>query len=610
MVAEKRLHTYIIDFEPVGRRVKAEAGSTLLKSAIKGGINLLAICGGNGTCNTCKVRLEKGILNQLTSVEKERLTAKEKKEGYRLACQAIPTSDVVIDIPPQSLSTLQRTQLEGEEKEFQIQPPVIAIEVSLEQPKLDDLIADDERIIRSVSKAGFTALHIPTRCSRTLGTTLRENHWHGKVVLEQRNKDSEFITFLPVKQRLIGFAADIGTTKLATYLVDLETGKTLTKCGAMNPQIAYGEDVISRIAFCNREKDGRKILQQKLVQCLNQNIRKMCKEHEIKHDAIVSAVLVGNTVMHHLVCGLPVRSLGEAPYVPAVVQAQVFPAEEINLGISPHAPVYLPPNVAGYVGADHIAMLIASKAWNSKRNIIAMDIGTNTEISLISKGRIFSCSCASGPAFEGAHIQFGMRATAGAIERVKLENGILLKTIDNAAPVGLCGSGIIDIIAELKKSAVIDKRGVFKQGAQYVRKAEKGWEYVLVPANESGTGIEIVISRNDIHEVQLAKAAIQTGWEVLLEVANLKIDELDEFVVAGAFGTYIDIESAMEIGMVPQIPITKFKQIGNAAGMGAKQLLVSKDKRLEAERIKDLIEYVELTTYPNFMDHYLQAMYL
>lgn len=600
----------IINFEPVGRRVKAEAGSTLLQSARRGGINLLAVCGGNGTCGACKIRLHKGDLSPLTEVEKDHLSTKEIKAGFRLACQTIPLTHVVIDIPPESLSTLQRTQLEGEEEEIHIDPPVVAFSLALEHPRLDDLCADDERLTKGVRKAGYDSLYIPTRCSRTLGVTLREHHWHGKTVLGLTEKTPELITILSTRQKPYGIAVDIGTTKLAVYLVDLETGVVLAKRGAMNPQIAYGEDVISRIAFCNREKAGRKVLQRKLVQTLNQAVCKMCSENRIKKEEIVSAVLVGNTAMHHLACGLPVKSLGEAPYVPAVVTPQMFPAEEINLDINPGAQIYLPPNIAGYVGADHVAMLLASKVWKSKKNIIAMDIGTNTEISLITGGKIFSCSCASGPAFEGAHIRFGMRAAAGAIEKIKLKEKIFLQTIDDIPPVGICGSGIVDAVAEFIKAGVIDRRGAFTPDAQNVRKSAKGKEYVLVAAAETGIEKDIVIDRNDIHEIQLAKAAIQAGWLVLLDAANLRIEELDEFIIAGAFGSYIDIESAIRIGMLPKIPVTKFRQIGNAAGLGARQLLISRRKRSEAERIKALVEYVELTTYPHFMEHYLQAMYL
>lgn len=610
MSTQEKQFPFIIEFEPVGRRVKTETGSTLMQSAVRGGIDLMTVCGGNGTCGACKIRLQKGNLSPLTTIEKDCLSIKEIKAGLRLACQAVPMSHVVIDIPPESLSTKQRTQLEGEEEEIQIDPPVKVISLDLERPQMDDLRADDERMTQGVVQAGYDSLFIPSQCSRTLGMTLREQQWHGKIVLGLTKKTPELITFLSTKQKPYGIAVDIGTTKLAVYLVDLETGMVLAKQGAMNPQIIYGEDIISRIAFCNHKKDGRKILQRKLVQILNQSIRKMCNENRIKKEEIVSAVLVGNTAMHHLVCGLPVRPLGEAPYVPAVVNAQMFPAAEIGLDIALDAPVYLPPNIAGFVGADHLAMLLASKAWNSKHNIIAMDIGTNTEISLITNRKIFSCSCASGPAFEGAHIRFGMRAADGAIEKVNLSKKMRIKTIGDKPPVGICGSGIVDVVAELLKAGIIDRRGAFKPDAHNVRKGEKGREYVLAPAFETGIDKDIVVDRNDIHEIQLAKAAIQAGWLTLLEVTNLHLEDLDEFIIAGAFGSYTDIKSAIRIGMLPDIPVAKFRQIGNAAGLGARQLLLSRRKRSDAERIKKLVEYVELTTYPKFMAHYLQAMYL
>lgn len=610
MASEKTRTKFTVDFEPVGRKLKAATGSSLLETALQSGISLLGVCGGNGTCGTCKVKLIKGVLNEISPDERARFTKNELIEGFRLACKAIPRSNVIIDIPPESMSSLQRMQVEGEEIEIAIVPPVTGINVNINPPSLGDLRSDDERIIQAMEKKVSRKVSISASFLKILGTRVRDTKWHCKAVLNEEGRQSELVELLPLNSRLIGFAADIGTTKLAMYLVDLESGKTIDKCGAMNPQIAYGEDVVSRIAYCNREKHGREILQQKLVHTLNQNILNMCKQNKIALGQIVSSVLVGNTAMHHLICGFPVQSLGEAPYVPAVARAVSFPVSEIGLNVASSSQVYLPPNVAGFVGADHLAMLLAANVANSKRNIIAMDIGTNTEISLISKGKIYSCSCASGPAFEGAHIQFGMRAARGAIERVKYDGEIEFSTIENVPPVGICGSGIVDLVAELRKNDIIDKRGAFKNNNQNVRKGEKGLEFVVVKGNQGTGGIDITLSRNDIHEIQLAKAAIQAGWMVLLEKANLTIESIDEFIFAGAFGSYIDIDSAKAIGLIPWIDSHKFKQIGNAAGLGARQLLVSINKRKEVEKIKSSIEYVELTTYPGFLDLYLQGMYL
>jgi uncharacterized 2Fe-2S/4Fe-4S cluster protein (DUF4445 family) len=327
-------------------------------------------------------------------------------------------------------------------------------------------------------------------------------------------------------------------------------------------------------------------------------LAEMCGEANISFHSVLDAVLVGNTAMHHLFAGLPVEQLGHAPFSPATIRPLDIPASDLGLTLGPGAKAYLPTVIAGYVGADHIAMLLATEAWKSPRNVIALDIGTNTEISLVSNGKVTCCSCASGPAFEGAHIREGMRAAPGAIERARWSEGkILWQSIDDLPPVGICGSGILDIIASLQDGNLIKPTGVMKSGM----------EVVLVPANQTGVGRDLVVTRKDVHEIQLAKSAIRAGVEILLQEAKLKYDDLDDFIVAGAFGTYLDLRSAVRTGMFPPLPIERFQQVGNAAGVGAKQMVISVEKRREAEKIAGQTGYVELTTRaaftPLFMEH-------
>jgi uncharacterized 2Fe-2S/4Fe-4S cluster protein (DUF4445 family) len=397
-----------------------------------------------------------------------------------------------------------------------------------------------------------------------------------------------------------GLAVDIGTTKLATYLVNLESGETVARAGAMNPQIAYGEDVISRIAYVSRELDGAEKLRSVLVEALNNLLAGMCSEAHVSPVSVLDAVLVGNTAMHHLFAGLPVEQLGYAPFAPASLYPQYILATELGLILGPGARAYLPPVIAGYVGADHVAMLLATKAWKSSHNLIALDIGTNTEISLVVKGKITCCSCASGPAFEGAHIHEGMRASPGAIERARWSDGtILFQTIGDQPSVGICGSGILDVVAALLDGGLILTSGALKTGI--------GSSFILVPAENTGFGHDLVVTRKDIHEIQLAKSAIRAGVETLLQEANLTYNALDQFIVAGAFGTYLDLRSAVRIGMFPPLIMGKFHQVGNAAGVGAKQMLISVKKRREAERLASRISYVELTersAFPSlFIEH-------
>jgi uncharacterized 2Fe-2S/4Fe-4S cluster protein (DUF4445 family) len=402
-----------------------------------------------------------------------------------------------------------------------------------------------------------------------------------------------------------GLAVDIGTTKLATYLVNLETGETVARAGSMNPQIVYGEDVISRIAYASRERDGAKKLQSILIDTLNEMLSGMCVKSQVSPTAVLDSVLVGNTAMHHLFAGLPVEQLGRSPFSPAMTSSVSLPASELGLKLGPGALAYLPQVIAGYVGADHLAMLLATESWKSFNTVIALDIGTNTEISLITGGKVTCCSCASGPAFEGAHIQEGMRASAGAIERARwFEGKILWQTIADEPPVGICGSGILDIVSALLDGGIIKSSGAFQFNAEPGR----GYEWVLVPAAQTGVGRDLVVTRKDIHEIQLAKSAIRSGIEILLKDAGLTSTNLDAFIVAGAFGTYLDLRSAVRIGMFPPLLLEKFHQVGNAAGVGAKQMLLSLKKRHEAEHLAKQIRYIELTSRPDFTNLFMNYL--
>jgi uncharacterized 2Fe-2S/4Fe-4S cluster protein (DUF4445 family) len=377
----------------------------------------------------------------------------------------------------------------------------------------------------------------------------------------------------------------------------------------MNPQIAYGEDVVSRIAFANQGASYRQKLQEKVVAEINQMAGELCRSVGADQEQIADFVVVGNTAMHHLFTGLSVQQLGEAPYVPALRGALNTPAREIGLNGAPGANLYMPPNIAGYVGADHTAMLIAAGLNRTESTALALDIGTNTEISLAKDGKLVSCSCASGPAFEGAHIHAGMRAVPGAIERAEFYAGEwLVSTIDHAPPVGVCGSGILDIVASLLKSGQIDSTGRFTDNALRLVDHPKGGAAVLVPAEKAGTGKDILVTRSDVREIQLAKAAIRAGVEALLRATDTKAEDIEEFLVAGAFGTYLHIDSAVNIGMFPRLPSRRYQQIGNAAGVGAQKMLVSKPTRQAAEAILEKMDYIELTTDPGFIESYVEAM--
>lgn len=324
-------------------------------------------------------------------------------------------------------------------------------------------------------------------------------------------------------------------------------------------------------------------------------------------------VAVGNTAIHHLFCGLPVEQLGAAPYVPVVSSPLEFAASEIGLAAAPGARIFMPANIAGYVGADHVSALLASRSYASERTALLVDIGTNTEVSLTYQGKVYSCSCASGPAFEGAHIKDGMRAAPGAIDRVRISGtDVRLTTIKNVAPVGICGSGILNAVAEMLNAGIVDARGVLRGGEKFAARMRANGrlaDFILVPAGDTGHGREITVTRKDVNEIQLAKGAIRAGIEILLKDAGIQAEEIDEFIIAGAFGTYLDLNSAVRVGMFPALPLERYHQVGNAAGVGAKEMLVSTVHRVEAAQIVERVSYIELTTHPGFTPQFVEAMY-
>ena len=447
----------MIELEPIGRRVAMPAGSTLLEATQAAGVELVAVCGGVGACHGCMVRLMAGTLSPVTLEEEAELSAAQLGQGYRLACQAEPLADVVVDVPPESLTAPQRLLLEGDHTAAALDPVVRAHDVALPPATLTDLRGADRRLRDSLP--GVTA--VEWAALRDLPNIVGAPNACARVAV----RGGAVIAVLPLAARLLGLAVDIGTTSLAAYLVDLETGETVAKAGAMNPQIAYGEDVISRIVYCHEHADGHAVLQGRLLDTVNGLIGGLCADASAVPAQIIEVVWVGNTVMHHLALGLPVQSLGEAPYTPVADEAVEVEAFRLGLNVAAGARVWLPPNIAGYVGADHVSALVATGLARRRDTALVVDIGTNTEMTLTHAGRRWSCSCASGPAFEGAHIRFGMRAAPGAIERVQIVDGrVRIQTIGNRPASGICGSGILDAVAEMARVGLLNSRGALVRG--------------------------------------------------------------------------------------------------------------------------------------------------
>jgi uncharacterized 2Fe-2S/4Fe-4S cluster protein (DUF4445 family) len=587
-----------IDFEPIGRRGECAKDQSLLDCARQLNVDIVSICGGIGSCGRCKVQIISGQVSKASMDEEAEFSLRELQDGYRLACQTYLLSDIKVHVPPESLTAIQRTQVEGLHVDVIPQPAVIGLEAVLSVPTLEQPLPDDANLWAAL---GRPAGRIDLEVRRSLSVHLRQRAWQVKVALRQ----DEIIAIGAPGTAWLGLAVDIGTTKIAGYLLDLQTGKTLASKGLMNPQIAYGEDVVSRIVAASTSPNDANKLQNLLSEALSQLAVELCQQAGANPLDIVDAVVVGNTAIHHLFLGLPVKQLGLAPYLPAASSALDLKAREIGLKIAPGAYVHLLPNIAGYVGADHVAMLLATRIAEAEQTTLAIDIGTNTEICLNHKGHLTSVSCASGPAFEGAHIRFGMRAAPGAIEHVLLsEDGVLqIQTIGSEPAVGICGSGLLDVVAQLRLNNILDKSGRMGENAR-VLNGPGGKEFVLVERNGQGP---LTVSQKDVRELQLAKAAIRLGIQALVMAEGLQETDIEHVIIAGAFGTFIDVASAITIGMLPPLPPECFEQVGNAAGTGARLALISLAQRAEARRIARQDGYIELAGVPNFNHRFAQA---
>lgn len=596
-----------IEFQPMGRRGKFPSGQSVLEYARRLGIGLSSVCGGEGVCGKCKVQLLSGTSSQPRQHELEALSQDQIAAGWRLACQCYLESDCLVHVPVESMTTPQRTQLEGIETPFRPRSAVKAYAVKLDVPTLTNATGDADRLLNEIKNQHLRCNLVDFSVLRTMPLQLREWNWEFKAFI----RHGEMIAVGPKSGRQLGLAVDFGSTKLAAYLIDLNSGKTIASKGIMNPQISYGEDIIARCNMAAGSTEGAARLQKMAADAINELAETMTASIVAKPEEIVDAVVVGNTAMHHIYLGLPVKQLVTAPFIPAVSRELDIKARDFGIHIAQGAYVHILPNIAGFVGADHVSMLLAIDVQKLKGTVVALDIGTNTEISLIHDGKIDSISCASGPAFEGGHIKDGMRAGTGAIERVRITGtGVIYETIDDAPPVGICGSGIIDTIAQLYTAGIIDSTGRMKADGKGIQDREGVKEFVLAKAKDTSGRSDIVFTQHDIRELQLGKAAIRGGIATLIQNAGLKESDITGIVIAGAFGSYIDVTSALDLAMLPPVPLEHIKQVGNAAGMGAKRALISKTQRTEAHNIARKAHYLELAGNAMFNQNFISAMQL
>jgi len=596
-----------VDFEPVGKRIEVPAGTTVLQAAQQAGLLLTSVCGGLGSCGQCRVEVKAGEVSPPTDDERVMLTGPELAQGQRLACSTRVESDVKVHVPATSLVSKQRLQLESNLGAPTPDPLIWTHDLQVEPPTLDDPRSDLARLIAAIPPPAGETITAPPAVARQVTSAARAHNWQLTALL----RSAEIVGVVPAGSSPVGLAVDLGTTKIAAVLVDLASGDALAVSGALNPQISYGEDVISRLTYAHRNPDGGHVLAAAVRQALDELLGELTAQAGVDRAQVADACIVGNTAMTHLLLELPVHQLALSPYVAATNAAVDVRAHELGLNGAAGATVHVLPCIGGFVGADHVAMVLASRLDDTDHIALGIDIGTNTEIALARPDRdhLTSVSCASGPAFEGAHISDGMRAAAGAIEAVTLtETGVTLRTVDDAPAIGLCGSGIIDAVAELRRWELINERGRFDRTHPRVRQGEHGPEFLLVPAGQSGGERDVAITQADVNQIQLAKGAVRVGLEVLLDATSTAPEEVKEVVIAGAFGSFLKVQSALTIGLLPHLPNARYRQVGNAALVGAQWALVSRQARERAQRIAAQTDCVELTTYPRFSRRFAHAM--
>ena len=603
-----------IIFSSFEKTIETDGSRNILQLAQEAGIPLQSTCGGKKICGKCKVIVEKtyGPLPSPSNREQEVLGGNIEK-GYRLACETVLTHSATVVIPEESRIRRQVILTSDTQRRYpvRLRPKVSHYYVEVSSPTLDSVIADRERLILALEKTyAIRRPAVDPFVLRKLPHTLRSDRKGVTVVI--RDKD-EIIDLYPGRGTgLFGVAFDVGTTTVVAFLMDLITGDKLSVKSAMNPQIAIGDDVITRISFCRENSGGLEKLRTSIVECLNALIAEASAEAGIDPDQIMEATIVGNTAMHHLFVGLDPHYLSMAPYSPVLQEGQDYKARDLGLKIGASAYVHLLPLKAGFVGSDTIACILATGLHRSKIPTLLLDLGTNGEIVFGNKNRMLCCSTAAGPAFEGGHIRWGMRASAGAIEQLKIDPETLdvkWETIHNQRPLGLCGSGIISAIAEMIRVGIILGRGNFDEELQTprLRDGEDGREFVLVWASEAATKQDIVITRKDVAELQMAKSAVNAGATLLME--QFEDEEVERILLAGACGNYVDPLDACTINLFPGCVTAEVVGVGNAAGHGSCLALLDKNKRKEAERIAAKIEYRELAATTRFQELFVSSMF-
>lgn len=624
---------HAVIFQPSGRRGNIEEGVSLLEAARELGVEIESICGGKQTCSKCKVQIQEGFfekygiksemgnLTQIIESERKKLKAQEIASDHRLACAAHVRGPVVIFVPEESRAGQQIVRKGAREIRVKIAPPIGKHYVELQPATLEDPTGDLERLLAELHRIhGMDGLRIDYDVLKELPNVLRKGDWKVTVT----TWEDEIIRVEPgLMEKSYGLAVDIGTTTVVGYLTDLRTGKVVAVDSMMNPQVAFGEDVMSRITYAMSHEDGLAKMNSAIIEGINKIVKNTAEFAGLTPEDVLEIVLVGNTAMHHIFLNIDPTHVGLSPFPPTLHRSFDVKARNLGIRIGKAANTHVLPIEAGFVGADNVGVIIATEPHKQSKIVLTIDIGTNGEIVLGNRERLLSTSCATGPAFEGAHIKYGMRAAPGAIEHLRIDPKnyeVEFKVIGKADwhthleevdARGICGSGIIEAAAEMFKVGVIKKNGNFNTDLKNVtprmKVSEDGPEFVIAKKEETAIGQEITVTLSDIRAIQLAKGAMYTGAKILMK--RFGADKIDKVILAGAFGSYIDREASMVIGLYPDCDLKNVLAVGNAAGDGARIALINRAKRKEANEIARRIKYIELTVDPDFQTEFMRAMH-
>ncbi|SJZ38158.1 ASKHA domain-containing protein [Selenihalanaerobacter shriftii] len=623
---------YTVSFLPNEIEINCDSGTNLLELAADAGVEIKAVCGGAGSCGKCQVIVKEGKVNKL---DQGILSPDKLEQGYVLACKAEVISDVVIEVPPESRLSKHQILLDDDmgdgeylteedlniDDRVELSPLYQRLELELNEPSLVDNASDLERLYTEINRdRNLPDLKTPLPVLKELASHLREYDWETGVSLAAVNGNYEVaeLSAPDDENSDYGIAVDIGTTTLALNLVDLSTGKTVAMEGAYNKQANYGDDVIGRINFVKENDGGLERLHQSIIKSINELIENAATKQGIEHSDIKTAVFAGNTTMAHLFLGIDPNNIRLDPYIPTLNFIPPVRANELGINIKEESWVYCLPGVASFVGGDITSGVLATELSKQDKITLFIDIGTNGELVLGNQDWLMTCSCSAGPAFEGGGIEYGMRAMTGAIELFDIDEEtyeMKYSTIDDAPPIGVCGSGLINLIAILNEVGIINRSGKFDSELEHERLRDRDYEkeFVLVPKEEAGIDKDIVITENDIKNLLRSKGAIYAGIRMMLRNMSLTEDFIEQVLVAGGFGNYINLDDAKKIGLLPDLPADKFKFVGNTSLKGAKISLLSKDAFDRVEEIAKKMTYLELSAEDqsqDFMDEFVSAQFI